>query len=114
MRNWEQTFRRIMRCSSQAFGSASTWVAFDAFGDLLFFNSKKKLASGVQLPQQFKNAALMRREAGTAQIALRVARHALACKVGYIVAVGCEMALRAVRDGIIGGSFGMVLLQWLL
>ena len=32
----------IMRCLSQAFGSASTFVAFDAFGDLLFFNSKKK------------------------------------------------------------------------
>ena len=31
----------IMGCLSQAFGSASVWVAFDAFGDLLFFNSKK-------------------------------------------------------------------------
>ena len=27
----------------KAFGSASLWVAFDAFGDLLFFNSKKKV-----------------------------------------------------------------------
>ena len=76
----------------KAFGSASLWVAFDAFGDRLFFNSKKKEA---------KNAALMRRGAGTAQSALRVARHALACKVGYIIAVGCETALRAVRDGFI-------------
>ena len=81
----------IMRCSSQAFGSASMWVAFDAFGDLLFFNRKKK---------ETKNAALMRREAGTAQSALRVARHAPACEVGYIIAVGCETALRAVRDGV--------------
>ena len=32
----------IMRCLSQAFGSASMWVAFDASGDRLFFNSKKK------------------------------------------------------------------------
>ena len=82
----------IMRCLSQAFGSASTLVAFDAFGDLLFFNSKKKEA---------KNAALMRREAGTAQSAFVVARHALACKVGCKMAVGCETALRAVRDGFI-------------
>ena len=85
------------------------WVAFDALatpvptacGDRLFFNSKKKEASGVQLPQQFKNAALMRREAGTAQIAFVVVRHALACKVGCKMAVGCETALRAVRDGMI-------------
>ena len=28
-------------------------------------------------------------------------RHASACKVGYIIAVGCETALRAVRDGFI-------------
>ena len=40
----------IMRCLSQALGSASSWVAFDALatpvptacGDLLFFNSKKR------------------------------------------------------------------------
>ena len=32
----------IMRCLSQAFGSASLWVASDAFGDRLFFNSKKR------------------------------------------------------------------------
>ena len=40
----------IMRCLSQAFDSASLWVAFDALatpvptacGDRLFFNSKKK------------------------------------------------------------------------
>ena len=91
---------RIMGCSSQAFGSASMWVAFDALatpvptacGDLLFFNSKKKEA---------KNAALMRREAGTAQTAFVVVRHALACKVGCKMAVGCETALRAVRDGMI-------------
>ena len=28
--------------------------------------------------------------------------------------VGCETALRAVRDGFIGGFFGMALLPWLL
>ncbi len=39
---------------------------------------------------------------------------ALACEVGYIIAVGCETALRAVRDGFIGGSFGMAWLPWLL
>ncbi len=52
----------IMRCLSQAFGSASAWGAFDALatpvptacGDFLFFNSKKKEA---------KNAALKRRGA---------------------------------------------------
>ena len=90
----------IMRCSSQAFGPNSSFVAFDALatpvptacGDLLFFNRKKKEA---------KNAALMRREAGTAQIVFVVVRHALACKVGCQMAVGCEMALRAVRDGMI-------------
>ncbi len=32
----------LMRCLFQAFGSKASWVAFDAFGDLLFFNSKKK------------------------------------------------------------------------
>ena len=56
----------------------------------------------------------MRREAGTAQTAFVVVRHALACKVGCKREVGCETALRAVRDGFIGGSFGMVLLPWLL
>ncbi len=97
----------IMRCLSQALGSAPSWVAFDALatpvptacGDLLFFKSKKKEA---------KNAALMRRGGlCTAQSALRVAHHALACEVG------CETALRAVRDGFIGGSFGMAFLPWL-
>ena len=90
----------IMRCSAQAFGPNSSWVASDALatpvptacGDLLFFNSKKKEA---------KNAALMRREAGTAQSALRVAQHALACQVGCKMSVGCETALRAVRDGFV-------------
>ena len=48
-----------------------------------------------------KNAALMRREAGTAQIAFVTGRHALACKVGCQMDVGCETALRAVRDGFI-------------
>ena len=66
-----------------------------------FFQQQKKSASGVQLPQQFKNAALKRREAGTAQIALQVAQHALACKVGCKMDVSCETALRAVRDGMI-------------
>ena len=90
----------IMGCLSQAFGHAPSIVAFDALatpvptacGDLLFFNSKKKEA---------KNAALKRRGAGTAQIAFVTARHALACKVGCIMDVGCETALRAVRDGFV-------------
>ena len=38
----DRRFVEIMRCLSKAFGSVSAWVAFDAFGDLLFFNSKKK------------------------------------------------------------------------
>ena len=90
----------IMRCLSQAFGSVSLWVASDALatpvptacGDRLFFNSKKKEA---------KNAALKRRGAGTAQSTFVTARHALACKVGCKMDVGCEMALRAVRDGFV-------------
>ena len=103
----------IMRCLSQALGSAPSFVTSDALatpvptacGDLLFFNRKKKEA---------KNAALMRRGGlCTAQIALRVAHHALACEVGCKREVGCEMALRAVRDGFIGGSFGMAFLPWL-
>ena len=36
---------------------------------------------------------------GTAQSAFVVARHALACKVGCKMDVGCETDLRAVRDG---------------
>ena len=48
----------------------------------------------------------MRREACTAQSAFVGARHALACKVGCKREVGCETALRAVRDGFIGGFFG--------
>ena len=103
---------RIMPCLSQAFGPTASFVAFDALatpvptacGDLLFFNSKKKEA---------KNAALMRREACTAQSAFVIAQHALACQVGCKMDVRCETALRAVRDGLIGGSFGMVFLQWL-
>ena len=102
MRNGEQTYVRIIRCLSQAFGSASAWVAFDAFGDFLFFNSKKKEASGVQLPQQFKNAALKRRGVlCTAQIAFVVARHALACEGSCKMDVRCETDLRAVRDGFV-------------
>ena len=38
---------------------------------------------------------------GTAQIAFVTGRHALACKVGCPMNVGCETALRAVRDGMI-------------
>ncbi len=38
---------------------------------------------------------------GTAQIAFVALRHALACKVGCKREVGCETALRAVRDGMI-------------
>ena len=60
--NEEQAFRRDMRCSFQAFGSKASFVAFDALatpvptacGDRLFFNSKKKEASGVQLPSSSK------------------------------------------------------------
>ena len=89
----------IMCCLSQAFGSASTFVAFDALatpvptacGDFLFFNSKKKEA---------KNAALKRRGVlCTAQIAFVTGRQALACQVGCKMDVRCETALRAVRDG---------------
>ena len=36
---------------------------------------------------------------GTAQIAFVVARHALACKVGCKMDVGCETDLRAVLNG---------------
>ena len=90
----------LRRCLSQAFGPNSSLVAFDALatpvptacGDLLFFNSKKKEA---------KNAALMRRGACTAQIAFGIGRHALACEESCKMAVGCETALRAVRDGFI-------------
>ena len=58
-----------------------------------FFQQQKKEA---------KNAALMRRGVlCTAQIALRVARHALACQVGCKMDVRCETALRAVRDGFV-------------
>ena len=77
----------------KAFGSASTLVAFDAFGDFLFFSRKKKEA---------KNAALMRRGVlCTAQIVFLVVRHALACEGSCKMDVGCETALRAVRDGMI-------------
>ena len=96
----------------KTFGSASLWVAFNALatpvptacGDLLFFNSKKKEA---------KNAALKRRGAGTAQSASSHTRHALACEVGCKMDVGCETALRAVRDGFIGWSFAMAWLRLL-
>ena len=52
----------LMRCLSQAFGPTASFVAFDALatpvptacGDRLFFNSKKKEASGVQLPSSSK------------------------------------------------------------
>ena len=49
----------------------------------------------------------------TAQIAFVTARHALACEGSCKMDMGCETALRAVRDGFIGGSFG-IFLQWLL
>ena len=57
-----------------------------------FFQQQKKVG---------KNAALKRRGAGTAQIAFVGARHALACEVSCIMDVGCETALRAVRDGFV-------------
>ena len=71
---------------------------------ILFFNKKKKEA---------KNAALKRREAGTAQNAFVALRHALACEVGCPMNVGCETDLRAVRDGFIRWSFGMAFCQGL-
>ena len=101
----------LRRCLSQAFGSASTFVAFDALatpvptacGDFLFFNSKKKEA---------KNADLRRREACTAQIALRVAQHALACEGSCKMDVGCEMDLRAVRDRFLRWYFARAYLTY--
>ena len=36
---------------------------------------------------------------GTAQSAFVIARHETACKVGCQMDIGCETALRAVRDG---------------
>ncbi len=72
---------------------------------ILFFNSKKKEA---------KNAALKRRGVlCTAQIAFVIGRHALACKVGCKMDVGCETALRAVRDRFFRWFLVMALLQWL-
>ena len=85
------------------------WVAFDALatpvptacGDRLFFN-KKKVGERGTTAQQFKNAALMRRGVlCTAQIAFVAGRHALACEGSCKREVGCETALRAVRDGMI-------------
>ena len=97
----------IMCCLSQAFGSASTFVAFDALatpvptacGDFLFFNSKKRKRVGYNCLSSSKMPLSRRRGAGTAQTALRVAQHALACKVDCKMDVRCETALRAVRDG---------------
>ena len=40
--NEEQTFRTDHAVLAQAFSPKALLVAFDAFGDLLFFNSKKK------------------------------------------------------------------------
>ena len=90
----------IMRCLSQAFGSASAWGAFDALatpvptacGDFLFLTAKKR-----KQKMPLSNAEGL----ATAQIAFVIGRHALACKVGCKREVGCEMALRAVRDGFV-------------
>ena len=98
-----------MPCLSQAFGSAFTWVAFDALatpvptacGDRLFFNSKKKEASGVQLPQQFKNAALMRRGAWHSANRFCRTTTCVGLQGGLQEGGGLRMALRAVRDGMI-------------
>ena len=76
-----------------------------------FSTAKKSRRAGVQLPQQFKNAALKRREACTAQIAFVTERYAPACKVGCNMDIGCETALRAVRDGLIGEGFEMAWVQ---
>ena len=60
---------------------------------LPFFNRKKKEA---------KNAALKRRGVlCTAQIAFVMGQHALACEGSCKREVGCETALRAVRDGFV-------------
>ena len=86
MRNWGQTYVKRLVLPPRWLPSMPSATSF-------FFNSKKKEA---------KNAALKRRGVlCTAQSALRVAQHALACKVGCKMAVGCETALRAVRDGMI-------------
>ena len=53
--------------------------------------------------------ALKRRGACTAQSTFVTERYALACKVGCNMAVGCQTALRAVRDGLIGGGFARAL-----
>ena len=83
----------IMRCLSQALGSAPSFVTSDALatpvptacGDLLFLNSKKRKQ---KMPLSCARGGLC-----TAQSALRVAHHALACEVGGKREVG-------VRDGL--------------
>ena len=113
-----------MGCLSKAFGSKASLVASDALATPVptacgvkrsnysrfhpFFQQQKKVGERGTTAQQFKNAALMRRGVlCTVQIAFVTARHALACKVGCKMDVCCETALRAVRDGFIGGSFGI-------
>ncbi len=71
MRNEEQTLCRDHALLVSSIWPNSSLVIFDAFGDFLFFNSKKKEA---------KNAALKRRGTGTAQIAFVTERHARACE----------------------------------
>ncbi len=82
---------------SNNFGPKASWVASDAFGDLLFVNredaNKRLKKSKQKMPLSCAEGL------GTAQIAFVIARHALACKVGCKKDVGCETDLRAVRDG---------------
>ena len=82
---------------SKAFGPKASFVAFDAFGDLLFVNredaNKRLKKSRQKMPLSCAEGL------GTAQIAFVIARHETACKVGCRMDVGCEADLRAVPDG---------------
>ena len=112
-RNGEQMFRRDHAVLVSSVGFCLLVCYFRCVG--------YACAYGVRRPpffqQEKKGSKKCRSHAPrglcTAQSALRVAHHALACEVGCKREVGCETALRAVRDGFIGGSFGMAFLPWL-
>ena len=82
---------------SKTFGPKASWVAFDAFGDLLFVNredaTKRLKKSRQKMPLSCAEGL------GTAQIAFVAEQHEPACQGNCNKDVGCEMDLRAVPDG---------------
>ena len=93
----------IMRCLSQALGSAPSWVAFDALatpvptacGDLLFFNSKKRK----------QKMPLSCAEGGSAQRKALCGSHTMRWPARWVARRPCALCAMVLSEGLLGWPF---------